>query len=78
MQFATRFVYVLNVDSNGIEARFQTETFVDATIWLAWQTLRVEELWASLAVISLLGVGFNAALARVGRRLVPWHSTPEI
>ena len=53
-------------------------TGLGATIWLAWQTLRVEELYASLAVISLLGVGFNAALARVGRRLVPWHATPEI
>ncbi len=49
-----------------------------ATIWLAWQTMRVEELYASLAVTSLIGVGFNSALAFVGRRLVPWHSTPEI
>ncbi len=49
-----------------------------ATIWLAWQTMRVEELYASLAVTSLLGVGFNGVLALVGRRLVPWHATPEI
>jgi NitT/TauT family transport system permease protein len=49
-----------------------------ATIWLAWQTMRVEELYASLAVTSLIGVGFNSALGFVGRRLVPWHSTPEI
>ncbi len=49
-----------------------------ATIWLAWQTMRVEELYASLAVTSFLGVGFNAILAFAGRRLVPWHSTPEI
>ena len=49
-----------------------------ATIWMAWQTMRVEELYASLAVTSFFGVGFNAALAFAGKRLVPWHSTPEI
>lgn len=49
-----------------------------ATIWMAWQTMRVEELYASLAVTSLIGVGFNSALAFVGRRLVPWHATPEV
>ncbi|MBK9089473.1 MAG: ABC transporter permease [Holophagales bacterium] len=53
-------------------------TGLGATIWLAWQTMRVEELYASLAVTSFLGVGFNAILAFAGRRLVPWHSTPEI
>ncbi len=49
-----------------------------ATIWLAWQTMRIEELYAALAVTSLLGVGFNAVLAVAGKRLVPWHATPEI
>lgn len=49
-----------------------------AMIWMAWQTLRVEELYASLAVASLLGVGFNVVLVSLERRLVPWHSTPEI
>ena len=49
-----------------------------ATIWLAWQTLRVEDLYAALLVASLLGVVFNATLVRLERRLVPWHSAPEI
>jgi ABC-type nitrate/sulfonate/bicarbonate transport system permease component len=49
-----------------------------ATIWLAWQTFRVEELYAALVVASLLGVGFNATLVRLEKRLVPWHSAPEI
>ena len=49
-----------------------------AAIWLAWQTLRVEELFAALAVASFLGVSFNATLVLIERRLVPWHSTPEI
>jgi NitT/TauT family transport system permease protein len=49
-----------------------------ATIWLAWQTMRVEELYSTLAVISLIGIGFNEALVMLERRLVPWHFTPEI
>jgi ABC-type nitrate/sulfonate/bicarbonate transport system permease component len=49
-----------------------------AAIWLAWQTLRIEELFAALAVASLLGISFNAALVRLEKRLVPWHHAPEI
>ena len=49
-----------------------------ATIWLAWQTFRVEDLYGALFVASLLGVGFNATLVRLEKRLVPWHSAPEI
>ena len=44
-----------------------------AVIWLAWQTLRTEELYASLIVISALGIGFNLFLQRLKLRLVPWH-----
>lgn len=53
-------------------------TGIGAAIWLAWQTLRVEELFAALFMASLIGVSFNAALVRLEKRLVPWHSTPEI
>ena len=53
-------------------------TGLGATIWLAWQTMRVEDLFAAVAVLALLGAGFNAALARAARLLVPWHATPEI
>lgn len=47
-------------------------------IWLAWQTLRTEELYASLAVIGALGVGFNLLLQSLARRLVPWHAEREV
>lgn len=42
-------------------------------VWLAWQTLRTEELYAALVVLAGLGVGFNALLQRVTRRVVPWR-----
>lgn len=53
-------------------------TGLGASIWLAWQTLRVEDLYASLAAASLVGVGLNAALQALERRCAPWHVTPEI
>jgi ABC-type nitrate/sulfonate/bicarbonate transport system permease component len=46
-------------------------------IWLAWQTLRTEELYASLAVIGAVGIGLNLLLQFLAKRLVPWHEERE-
>jgi NitT/TauT family transport system permease protein len=46
-------------------------------IWRAWETMRVEQLYASLAVIVLLGVGSNLALGYLARRLAPWQQHRE-
>ncbi len=43
-------------------------------IWFAWQTLRIEEVYAGLFVTSLLGIVLSATLERVARRLMPWRS----
>lgn len=42
-------------------------------IWFAWETMRTEELYASLIVIAALGISFNLLLQRLMARLVPWH-----
>ena len=42
-------------------------------VWLAWQTLRTEELYASIFVVSVLGVIFNLLLQRLTVFLVPWQ-----
>lgn len=42
-------------------------------IWLVWQTLKTQRLYATLIVIAILGVSFNALLRFVSRRLVPWQ-----
>jgi len=46
-------------------------------IWFAWETLRTEELYASLIVIAALGMGFNFLLQRLTARLVPWQVERE-
>ncbi|MEZ4836443.1 MAG: hypothetical protein R2873_31365 [Caldilineaceae bacterium] len=44
-------------------------------IWLAWQTLRTEQLYATLVVIGMLGLLSNSLLAGLARRLTPWQET---
>jgi len=44
-------------------------------IWLAWETLRTEQLYAGLVVIATLGVALNAVLGWMARWLVPWQTT---
>lgn len=43
-------------------------------IWFSWQTLRIEELYASLVVIALLGIGINLILQYLSKRLTPWYN----
>lgn len=45
-----------------------------ATIWLAWETLRTEELYATLVVIAAMGIVFNMLLHALATRLAPWHA----
>jgi len=43
-------------------------------IWFSWQTMRIEDLYASLIVIAALGIGLTFLLQYLSRRLVPWYS----
>lgn len=42
-------------------------------IWFSWQTLRIEELYASLITTALLGISANFAIQRISMRLAPWY-----
>jgi len=50
------------------------ERGLGALIWLAWETLRTEELYASLVVTAALGIGINFFLQYLTKRLVPWSA----
>lgn len=43
-----------------------------ARIWMAWETLRTENLFATLIVIATIGLAINWLLTRLARRLMPW------
>lgn len=45
-----------------------------AMIWQAWHTMRTEELYASLAVITVSGVLINSLFHRLARALAPWQA----
>lgn len=49
-----------------------------AMIWLAWQTLRTEELYVSLFVTAALGMILNFLLQRITLYLVPWQTEQRI
>jgi NitT/TauT family transport system permease protein len=54
------------------------EEGLGAVMWMARETLRTEELYAMLAVISVMGIGLNAILHRLTGRLVPWQLEPQV
>lgn len=53
------------------------DTGLGALVWMSWEVLRVEQLYATLFLTGLLGVALNATLQWLGRRTVPWLSEQE-
>jgi ABC-type nitrate/sulfonate/bicarbonate transport system permease component len=49
-----------------------------AEVWLAWQVLRVDDLFATLVVIAAMGVFVNAILRRLSHRIAPWLTAREV
>jgi ABC-type nitrate/sulfonate/bicarbonate transport system permease component len=49
-----------------------------AMIWLAWEVLRIEVLYACLIVTALLGIACNLLVQALSRWLVPWQTAREI
>jgi len=48
-----------------------------AMIWMAWETFRTEELYASLVVIAVLGFSFNRIIQYMHHRFLPWHESSK-
>jgi ABC-type nitrate/sulfonate/bicarbonate transport system permease component len=46
---------------------------IGSVIWLALQTMRTENLYAGVVIISLLGVSVNAIIQLLLRRVTPWQ-----
>ncbi len=49
-----------------------------AEVWLAWQVLRLDELFATLVVIAAVGVTVNVVLRGLSRRVAPWLTAREV
>jgi NitT/TauT family transport system permease protein len=55
-----------------------TQNGLGSMIWMAWQTLRIDRLYASLLVVAVLGVLCNALLQRLSATLVPWQEERQV
>lgn len=44
-----------------------------ALVWLSWEILRIEQLYATLLVIALLGILSTSGIDLLTRRLIPWR-----
>ena len=49
-----------------------------AEVWLAWQVLRLDQLFATLVVIAAAGVTVNTMLHWLSRRVAPWLTAREL
>jgi ABC-type nitrate/sulfonate/bicarbonate transport system permease component len=49
-----------------------------AELWLSWEVMRIELLYATLVVIAIIGVTINVVLRWLTRRLAPWLNEREI
>ena len=43
-----------------------------ALLWLSWQVLKVEDMYAAFVVIAVLGAVLSYGLALLRARLMPW------
>jgi len=47
-------------------------------VWLAWQVLRLDSLFAALTVIAALGVTVNVLLRWLSHRIAPWLTARDL
>ena len=69
IRLALNMAFVITIATELVAAK----EGLGAMVWFAWQTLRTEELYVSLGVTALLGIGFNSLLQWLGRRFIPWQ-----
>jgi len=68
LRLAVNTGFVITISVEVISA----QSGLGVLLWFGWQTFRVSELYAVLAVISLLGIILNYLLELISPRLVPW------
>lgn len=49
-----------------------------AMIWNSWQTLRIEELFAAIFCLAIIGVSIRLMVNYLARKLVPWQDASAV
>ena len=69
IRLATNTALVITIALELLSAR----KGLGAIIWLAWETMRIEELYVALTVTALLGIGFSMFIDTMTRKFLPWQ-----
>jgi NitT/TauT family transport system permease protein len=51
-----------------------TSAGIGSIIWMALQTMRIEDLYAGVVIIALIGITINAIIQWLLRRITPWQA----
>lgn len=73
LRLAVNLAFTITISTEIVAA----QQGLGAIIWLAWETLRTEELYAALTVIALLGVSINGSIKILTTRLLPWQTCSQ-
>jgi ABC-type nitrate/sulfonate/bicarbonate transport system permease component len=46
---------------------------IGSIIWISWQTMRIEDLYAGVVTLSLIGLTVNSSINWILRRVAPWQ-----
>lgn len=68
LRLSTNMAFVIAISVEIVSAK----SGLGVLLWFAWQTFRVNELYAVLVVISLLGIAFKFLMEQLTRSLIPW------
>jgi NitT/TauT family transport system permease protein len=56
----------------GVEMVFGNNG-LGSVLWLAWETMRMVDLYSVIIIVSIMGIGITLVLAWAQRILLPWH-----
>jgi ABC-type nitrate/sulfonate/bicarbonate transport system permease component len=73
LRLAANIAFLSGIAVEMVAAR----TGLGAQVWLSWQVLRIDLLYATLVVIAALGVALHVTLRWLARRGAPWLSERE-
>jgi len=56
----------------GVEMVFGSDG-LGSELWLAWETMRMTDMYSTLLIVSVIGLGSNMLLEVLKKKLIPWH-----
>ena len=56
----------------GVEMVFGNNG-LGSVLWLAWETMRMVDLYSVILIVSIMGIGITLVLGWTQKVLIPWH-----